>query len=82
MRMLYIKNTFLVFFAIILGWFLAPSAYAASDANVASEDMVAVTKYRTVEYVVSEPYTATRTVSYKTKEPYVVIEQVKVNKYR
>ena len=73
MRMLYIKNTFLVFFAIILGWFLAPSIYAASDENVASEDMVAITKYRTVEYLVTEPYTATKTVSYVVKEPYICL---------
>ena len=76
------KNTPLLLLALIFSLLIVPTTYAASGENVVVEDMMAVTKYRTVEYVVSEPYTATRTVSYVVKEPYVVTEQVKVTRYR
>ena len=76
------KNTPLPLLTLIFSLLIVPTTYAASGENVVVEDMMAVTKYRTVEYVVSEPYTATRTVSYVVKEPYVVTEQVKVTRYR
>jgi len=76
------KKTPLLLLTLIFSLLIVPTTYAASGENVVAEDMMAVTKYRTVEFVVSEPYTATRTVSYVVKEPYVVTEQVKVTRYR
>ena len=76
------KKTPPLLLTLIFSLLIVPTTYAASGENVVAEDMMAVTKYRTVEFVVSEPYTATRTVSYVVKEPYVVTEQVKVTRYR